>query len=261
MPVPQHIHRVWRAMDERLGRVEPAWWGAVVTQPRFPAIWDANYARIDLPAPGLQVREVADALLPRLAEVGADVFHVVTFHPEETTGMLTELSSIGHTLSWDVVMELADPPSIGAPEIPVEALEPDRQLWDRVEASMALFGVEPPIAAQLRALEEAASSATGKRWFGVRDRTGAVVSLAALVLLEGVGYVDNVATFPEARGQGQATAVTARVIAEARAAGAEHICLLADPGNAPAVRMYSRLGLREAGRLASTRGPAGTLLP
>lgn len=259
MPVPEHVHRIWRAMDERLGRVEPAWWGAVVTQPRFPGVWDANYARIDVPAPGLQVREVADALLPSLAEVGADVFHVVTFHPEETTGVLTELSSMGHLLSWDVVMELADAPSIRVPDIAVEALEPDRWLWDRVEASMVLFGVEPPIAAQLRALEEAVSSATGKRWFGVRDRTGAVVSLAALVVLGDVGYVDNVATFPEARGKGRATAVTARVLAEARAAGAEHLCLLADPDDAPVVRMYGRLGFREAGRLASTRGPSETV--
>jgi len=259
MPVPEHLHRIWRAMDERVGHVEPAWWGAVVTEPRFSSIWDTNYARIDAPASDLRLAEVAGALLPRLAAAGADVFHVVTFHPEESAGLLSELSSVGHTLSWDLVMDLVDEPSIRVLDVAVEALEPDERLWDRVERSMELFEIEAPVAAQLRALEEAVASATGKRWFGVRDRTGAVVSLAALVLLDGVGYVDNVATFPQARGKGYATALTAHAAAEARSAGAEHVCLLVDPGKASAVRMYARLGFRQTGRLASTRGPAATV--
>ena len=95
----------------------------------------------------------------------------------------------------------------------------------------------------------------GKRWFGVRDDRGTIVSVAALVLLEEVGYVDNVATFPQARGRGYASAATGSVIDAARKTGVEGIFLLADPDEPAVVRMYERLGFRGAGRLASTRGP------
>ena len=95
----------------------------------------------------------------------------------------------------------------------------------------------------------------GKRWFGVRDAGGTLVSLGALLLLDGVGYLDNVATFPEARGQGLASAITTRIVREADLAGAGHVWLLADPDAATTVAMYERLGFRDVGRLAATRGP------
>ena len=75
----------------------------------------------------------------------------------------------------------------------------------------------------------------------------------------GVGYVDNVATFPEARGQGYASAIVTRVVERALSAGASHICLFADPGADAVVRMYERLGFRGVGRVASTLGGADDL--
>ncbi|MEP6972605.1 MAG: hypothetical protein ABI869_00515, partial [Actinomycetota bacterium] len=198
MPVPDHVHRFWMALDERIGHVRPAWWGAIVTDERFPAVWDVNYARIDAPAPDLTLAEVADALLPALIEVGADVFHVVLFHPEETTGLLVELSTLGHILTWDAVLELEDEPSISVVDAAVHELG-GPALWSRVEESLALFDVQVDVTSQLMALEEASFAESGKRWFGVRDDDGLIVSLAALVTLEGVGYLDNVATFPDAR--------------------------------------------------------------
>jgi GNAT superfamily N-acetyltransferase len=258
MPVPDHVHRFWRALDHRVARhIEPAWWGVVVTDDRFPAIWDINYARIDAAAE-LRIDDVADPLLPRLASVGSDVFHVVSFHPEETTGLLSDLSTLGHALSWDVVMDQMEPPSIDVDDSRVEELAFDPELRERVRASFELFGVLPGSMDQLIGLEDAVVSASGKRWFGIREG-GELVSLAALVQLEGVGYVDNVATFPRARGRGAASAVTSRVTAEARDGGAEHICLFVDADDPAALRMYGRLGFRETGRLASTRGPAATV--
>ena len=255
MPVPEHIHRFWVALDERVGHVEPAWWGAVVTDGRFPAVWDINYARVDAAAPDLTVREVADALLPALAALGTDTFHVVTFRPEETTGLLVELSTLGHTLSWDLVMDLVAEPTVSPAEHRVELLEPGAALWARVGASLALFGNDPAVADQLRAVEEALFATGCKRWLGIRGEHGVIVALAALVLLEGVAYLDNVATFPEARGRGLASSIVSGAIERARVAGAGHVSLLADPDNIPVVRMYERLGFREVGRLPSTRGP------
>ena len=74
MPIPDHVHGFWRALDDRLGEVEPTWWGAVVTDARFAEVWDANYARIDEAASDLRLAEVADALLPALERVGSSTF-------------------------------------------------------------------------------------------------------------------------------------------------------------------------------------------
>jgi len=255
VPTPEHFHRFWRALDACLGRVEPTWWGAVVTDGRFPAVWDANYARIDEPALGVSLDDVAAALVPALDRSGTEVFHTVMFYPEETKGLLTELSTLGHTLSWDLVMERTGSPSIAVDTAIVEELEIGTELWGRVGASMELFGIESDVALQLRSIEEILPSAGGKRWFGIRDLQDVLISLAALVVLEDVGYVDNVATFPLGRGKGCASALTARLVDEALTSGARHVCLLADPDDTVVVRMYERLGFRDVGRLASTKGP------
>ena len=47
-------------MDALLARVEPAPWGAVVADPRFPLIWDANHARIDRWPRGCTLADVID---------------------------------------------------------------------------------------------------------------------------------------------------------------------------------------------------------
>jgi ribosomal protein S18 acetylase RimI-like enzyme len=257
MPVPEHVHRFWIALDDRIAHVEPAWWGAVVTDARFPAIWDINYARVDAAAVDLTLREVADALLPAL--VGTDTFHVVSFHPEATTSLLAEISTLGHTVSWDLVMDLVAEPEVAPTGVDVEPLDPGHELWSRVGPSLALFGNDPIVAEQLLAIEAAITDPGLKRWLGVRDGDGVVVALAAVVVLEGVGYLDNVATFPEARGRGLATALIARAVALARDQGAEHVSLFADADDAVVVRMYERLGFREVGRLPSTRGPVADL--
>ena len=254
MPVPAHIHRFWVALDERVGRVQPTWWGAVVTEARFPLVWDLNYARVDAAAPDLTLRDVADVLSPALEEAGTDTFHVVSFHPEETTGLLVELSTLGHALSWDVVMDLVAETAVDVSRTDVERLEPGPELWPRVGASLALFGNDPDEIEQLLGIEEELSASGSKRWLGARDGGGEIVALAALVMLEGVAYLDNVATFPEARGRGLASSIVAYAIELAGQAGADHVSLLVDPDKPDVIRMYERLGFREVGRLPSTRG-------
>jgi ribosomal protein S18 acetylase RimI-like enzyme len=253
--LPDHIMRFWRALDDLLADVDPTRWGAVVTDGRYPAIWDANYARIDTPVAHLTMSEIEAELLPALHAVGATVVHTVSFAPEATTGLLVELSQRGHRLSWDLVMDLeaAHPMDDG---VVVEELPAKEELWERVEAAMPVFGVESAEAiVQLRALEKHVLAPGGKRWFGVRDDAGTIVTLAAMLRLEGVGYVDNVVTFPGSRGRGYASAVTSRIVREALGGGAEHVCLFVDPDDRRVVRLYERLGFRAVGRLAATRGP------
>ena len=254
MAIPEHVLRFWRALDELVAQVRPTSWGAVVTDPRSPAIWDTNYARVDR-AVAVGADEVERDLLPALLDAGAPVEHVLTFHHEVHAPLLAELSSRGHRIAWDLVMDLPGPAAAN-PAAPVEELEAGEELWSRFTDSLALFGVEPPeAAAQLRALEHDVLVPGGKRWFGVRDERGEIMSLGALLVLDDVGYVDNVATFPRARGRGHATSITAAIATQARIAGADRTILLADPDDEPVVRMYERLGFRAVGRLASTKGP------
>lgn len=256
--IPESVVRFWRALDALFSDVQPTWWGAVVTDGRFPRIWDTNYARVDLPVEDLGADDVLGALVPAAGAAGADLLHVVAFHPELHTRLLTELSTRGHRLSWDVVLGTDRRPE--APDVGVEELRDDAELWDAVTGSFALFGVEPGEAvSQLQTIEREVLAPGGKRWFGVRDGSGRLVSLGALHLLVGVGYVDNVSTVPEARGRGFATAVTARIVREALAAGASEVFLLVDPDDAAVHRLYGRLGFRERGRLASTKGAAATV--
>jgi GNAT superfamily N-acetyltransferase len=252
-PLPEDLIRFWRVLDDRVSTVRPTRWGAVVTDDRFPAIWDTNYARIDRPVEGLGLGEVEDALLPALERAAAETFHVVSFFPEETLELLSELSSRGHTLSWDVVMRFEEAVDSGERRPAIEELRDGAELWDTVKASLSLFEIaDPGVVRQLRRLEEEVLSRCGKRWFGVREG-GELVSIAALLELAGVGYVDNVATFPLARGKGYASALTTHLVDAALAGDAEQVYLFADPDGP--LTMYRRLGFREVGRVASTKGP------
>jgi GNAT superfamily N-acetyltransferase len=256
--IPEDFHRFWRALDELMERVQPTWWGAVVTDSRFPAIWDANYARIDSPAPDLSAAEIQRNLKPALRASGATMMHVVSFHPQETTGLLAELSTHGHKLGWDLVMRAVGPPAPADPsvDVAVEEIAWGPEIRQAVIESLALFNVDDPIAvSQLLRQEDEVLIPAGTRWFAVRDEEGRVVSLAALLVLDGVGYIDNVATLPQARRRGYAGALALRCRLETLAAGVSSVCLLADPDNASVVTLYERAGFHGCGKLGSTKGP------
>jgi ribosomal protein S18 acetylase RimI-like enzyme len=255
--IVEDLLRFWDELDSGLEHVTPAWWGAVVTDGRFPGVWDANYARVETADPSLSLAEVAAALEPALEAAGAASFHVVLFRPRDTAGLLGELTARGDRPSWDIVMEHGgDPPPADGD---VEELRMDRRDdWDRLGRSLASFGVdEPAIVQELLRLEREVLDPGGtKRWFGVRSPGGEVVAFGALVLLAGLGYVDHIVTFPEARGRGHARAIVARLVHEARAAGVRRIFLLVEPDGP--VRLYEGLGFREVTRIASTRSPRQT---
>ena len=249
--------RFWTAIDAGLERVQPVWWGAVVTDPRFPDVWDTNYARVETADAALSLAEVSAVLGPALEVAGAAAVHVVMFRPETTSLLLGELTQRGDRPSWDVVMvHEGELPPI-EPEA-VEELRVDAELWDRVASSLSSFGITRPdtVRQLLRIERDVLDPGVSKRWFGARDGSGRVMALGALVLLAGLGYVDHIVTFPEARGRGHARAVVSRIIHEARSDGVDRTFLLVDPDGP--VSLYERVGFREATRIASTLAPRQT---
>ncbi|TMK59556.1 MAG: GNAT family N-acetyltransferase [Actinobacteria bacterium] len=256
VPLPEPLHHFWISLDDLVADVLSTPWGAVVTDARFPDVWDTNYARVDV-ATEVSVATIEADLLPALVRTGAQVEHVVSFHHEAHGELLAELSARGHRISWDLAMVLDGIPGRSGEDIPVEELMPGDELWSAAAGSMRdSFGIEPAGAVEQRlTLERAILAPAGKRWFAVRDDHGRPVSLGTLLVLAGTGYVDNVATDPAARGRGYAGAVVTRIGEESRRAGADGPFLLCDPGSEAIVRFYERLGFSPVGFLASTKGP------
>jgi len=83
---------------------------------------------------------------------------------------------------------------------------------------------------------------------------GRRVALAALLVLEGTGFVDHVVTFPDARRRGHAEVLTRRCVSEATAMGADRVFLLAEPDGG-AARIYDRIGFERVSYLASWLAP------
>ena len=248
----EHLLRFWRAHDALFERVEPAPWGAVVSDTRFPVIRESNYARVEAAEPA-GLAQIEDRLLPAMRRTGSPSAHVVVFRPERQTDLIAEASTRGDRVTWDLMMRIDGPgdPAFGRVE---EVPEPDGGFWRIHRASAALFDIEgEETLDQLQAMERTVMVPAGRRWFAAIDG-GGPVALAALMVLDGTGFVDHVVTFPHARRRGHAEALTRRLAFEAAEAGAETTTLLADP-EGDAVRIYERIGFTRVSHLASWVSP------
>jgi ribosomal protein S18 acetylase RimI-like enzyme len=244
--------RFWRAHDAMFERVEPAPWGAVVCDARFPVIREPNYARVETAEP-VGVAEIEERLLPAMRRTGSPSAHVVLFHPNEQTDLIAEASTRGERVTWDLVMRFSGTTGSG-PDHVEEVPNPDPAFWRLHRASAALFDIEgDQTLDQLQAMERAVMVPGGRRWFVATER-GRTVALAALMVLDGTAFVDHVVTFPRARRRGHAGALTRRLVFEAAVAGAEDTYLLADP-QGDAMRIYERIGFERVAHLASWVSP------
>jgi ribosomal protein S18 acetylase RimI-like enzyme len=244
--------RFWRAHDALFERVEPAPWGAVVSDARFPVIREPNYARVEAAEP-VGLAEIEDRLLPAMRRTGSPGAHVVVFEPEVQTELIAEASTRGDHITWDLVMRIDEPGDPGRDHVE-EVRNPDAGFWRIHRASATLFDIEgEETLDQLQAMERTVMVPAGRRWFAARDE-GRPVALAALTVLDGTGFVDHVVTFPQARRRGHAASLTRRLVFEATEAGAGTTMLLADP-DGDAVRIYERIGFERVSHLASWVSP------
>jgi ribosomal protein S18 acetylase RimI-like enzyme len=244
--------RFWRAHDDLFDRTDPRWWGAVVSDARFPAIQEPNYARVETRHP-VRLEEIEEALVPAMRASGSERSHVVIFHPEDQTELIAAASTRGDRIAWDLVM--VAPGRDLEPTGEVEEISGlDASFWAVHRDSARQFDVtDDDRLDQLQAMERDVLVPAGRRWFSVLDG-GRRVALAALLVLERTGFVDHVVTFPEARRRGHAGALTRRVVSEATGMGADRTYLLAEP-EGDAVRVYDRIGFERVTHLASWLAP------
>ncbi len=236
--------RLFAAMDDRLERVLPTRWGAVVTDPRFPLIYDVNCARVDR-GDGVSLADVRDVLVPAVHAAGAVALHVVTFDPQGSRPLLDELEAAEWKFNYDTVMRWRGPlPELCAAH-EVVLLDPTAGgFWREQAVLLPELDIRGEVLEQYLDWQRAVLVPFGKRWFGVREE-GLLLGCGALVELDGVAYVDDVVTARHARRRGIASSVVAHLVEEARASAGTEIFLLADePGP---IRLYERLGFVEVG--------------
>lgn len=253
MPDLEPLLRLWQALDGLFAVEERTWWGAVVSDARYPDVQEANYARVESVRP-VELEEVEATLVPAVSRARSRREHVAVFFPEAQTDLLVQASTRGEQLVWDLVMvHEGDPDEID--DRVREVTAPDERFWRAHRDSVRLFDVrDERVLDQLSAIEREVLVPSGRRWFVVRDDDEVAVAFAALVVLDGAGFVDHVVTLPHARRRGHATALTRRLVREARAAGAERTYLLTDP-HGVAQALYGRLGFAPVTQVASWVAP------
>ena len=88
----------------------------------------------------------------------------------------------------------------------------------------------------------------GVLYVAVQEDDGQVLGYAGLHDIVGEGYVDNIAVFPQFRGQGIGEALTRALIEYMRCAALEFLTLEVRASNLPAISLYEKLGFRQEGR-------------
>jgi len=250
------VERYFAAENALLRRVQPTWWGVVVTDERFPDIYDLNYARVDAALPDLTLDDVLAELVPAAIRAGSRHLQIGVLEPEGTARLLEEAEQAGHRVSWDTVMEFR-------PEVPdgpypgghvVEEIDTaTAEFWEAHGRGLQEFEViVPAVVEQLQRWTREVLIPAGRRFFAVR-REGAIAGHGALQVRGGIGYIDDVVTFDPYRRQGIASAIVRRMVREAHRAGAETTFLLADQEDP--IRLYRSLGFVQTRRLASALGP------
>jgi ribosomal protein S18 acetylase RimI-like enzyme len=218
--------------------------GVGVLTPELPRRHDSNYLLLERAASAHKAIAEADRILG-----GAGCAHrvILTFDDELAAWLFPEFQSLGWSIDRHVLMAQRRKPEKHADtsivrEVDERALRPGRtrtiveQPWG-----------SPELAQQLLDAKVLLANRAETRFFGV-EVDGEIVAWTDLYLAQGVGQVEDVATAPEHRGKGFASALVLHAAEEARRAGADLVFLVADEHDWPKV-LYRRLGFDPIGRV------------
>jgi ribosomal protein S18 acetylase RimI-like enzyme len=261
--LPTELERIFafeKALDARCAeRIVPFRFGRAFFNDSFPRVWSLNYLLVDA---GKDVDPGELAAEAELLHTDAGHAHRRVRVPDGTEGARLEpfFRRIGWRIEPDVVMayrgdgeRTADTSSIG--ETTWEDLRPLREEIARSEP----WASDETVVREVVAAGGLSKQAGHARYFAVRV-DDVPVSAAELYSDGRIAQIEDVATLPEHRGRGYASAVVLRAVQEALAAGHDLVFLTALDDDWPK-ELYVRLGFEEIGRSWSfLRAPANVAL-
>ncbi len=225
-------------------RTEPFAFGTAVFDEELALRHDSNYLLVERGAP--RAGELVAEAERLQGEAGLG--HRAIVVPEEELGsrLAPEFRAGDWLVRRQVVMVHRRDPERSADtqnvhEVDERALRPGRMRltlsypWGNEEIARVLLDAKPKVASRVRA-----------RFFAWLE-DGEPVSWTDLYSADRVAQIEDVATLPEHRRRGLATAVVLRALEEARAEGDEFVFLVADDEDWPK-QIYAKLGFDEAGR-------------
>jgi ribosomal protein S18 acetylase RimI-like enzyme len=249
MPLPDPILAFWYELEALAQTFERTPWGVVISDPRYPTIYDANHAGILESADRLELDEVRAALHPVLRRAGATHEHIEVMDVSDACPAVDALRAEQQRVTSDVVMRFEgggiDPVSDARVE---EVWATDEAFRSAYRDSRNEFGEElsEEVVDQLVARDWEVFVPAGLRFFaGMID--GRVAGFTSLIPRGETAYIDNVVTLPAYRRRGVASATVTRALAEADAQGLSTVFLLAEENGDPQ-RLYERLGFRVISR-------------
>lgn len=184
------------------------------------------------------ISEPGNRVLPKLVAAVADQLPEYTdVHLGDAAGDVLTQRYHYDSMVEHKKMALREPGLLGA----VDVSRTERLSGDDLDAIHSLYDAVYADATKKNVFDP--SMLDHGPYFGVRDgsRLMSVAGVHVFSPTYGVAAVANVATHPEHRGRGLASAVTARLCLEL-SRRVEHIGLNVSAGNGPALKAYSRIG-------------------
>jgi GNAT superfamily N-acetyltransferase len=249
--LPEPLRSFWYAMSELNEVCLRTRWGVVVSDARFPLVWDANHAAVLEALQDVTVEEIRTVLHPTLRRARAPFEHVEVWGATAAP-VLGDFLREGAGRGPDIDMVLSGPPPDRDRRIAIQEVDdPDDRFLDWYRDSRVEFGgdLSAEVLDQLLSRDLIVFLPAGLRWF-VAHIDGEPAGFASLISLAGVGYLDGVITMPPFRDRGIATATTGAAIEASLSGGDRLVHLLAEEQGRPR-QLYERLGFRPWGIVQS----------
>ena len=247
MTLPEPIRDFWYAACDLEERSRRTPWGVVVTDSRYPRVWDANNAAVMEVSPDLTMDHIRSVLTPALNQSGATHEHIEFWETSVESPAILEMRRSGERPEPDVAMTFEGPtePALGAGldhGVAVEELTRlDETFWRWYRDSLKEFRMELADDLLDQMVDRVRRVFLPHMRFFVGYADGEMAGYTSLLSLAGVGYLDDVVTMPQFRRRGIASTTVTRSVQESLASGARAVFLLAEKNGAPQ-RLYERLG-------------------
>lgn len=221
-------------------RTEPSRFGLAVFDEGLPLRYDSNYLLVDELPEAVSVDDLAE-------EAGRlDRPAIMVRHQRTGERLAPGFQRLGWTIHRGLVMAHRRRPARTADTALVEevdeaALRPVRRRLLAEEP-----WATPAVVEQLLDARLGIARAMATRFFAVRV-DGQVASYVDLYHDGRTAQIEDLATLPEYRGRGYASALVLHALREARRAGCDLVFLVADAEDWPKA-LYGRLGFVELGR-------------